>query len=70
MIPTEEIYEYFFGWTNVPYSEAADNIGYGSRVFIENTGSMLIYFLIILVEQLVVALLLKFSCSEKIRNFA
>ena len=47
LVPTEDIYAALFGWTNEPYSEAADNIGYGSRVFIENTGSLLVYFAII-----------------------
>ena len=44
LLPTESIYAEIFGFTNEAYSEEAENIGYGSRYFIENAGSIPIYF--------------------------
>lgn len=46
LIPTEDLYAYLFGWTNVAYSEEAESIGYPSRFFIENAGSIPLYIAI------------------------
>ena len=43
IVPTDEIYGEIFDFESDPYSEEADRIGYGSRLVIENTGSLLIY---------------------------
>ena len=43
MVPTEDIYAEAFEWENVPYSEEAERIGYISRFWIENSGSVPIY---------------------------
>ena len=41
------IYAYVFGWENVPYSDQADEIGYGSRYLIENSGSITLFIVLI-----------------------
>ena len=43
IVPTDDIYGEIFNFESDPYSEEADSIGYGSRLVIENTGSLLIY---------------------------
>jgi len=48
IVPTDDIYQETFAWENTPYSESADNIGYGSRQIIENTGSVPIFMIVIL----------------------
>lgn len=49
IIPTDPIYGYFFAFDSEPYSEQAKETGYESSLFIENSGSFLIFvFLIIL----------------------
>ncbi len=70
IIPTEEMYEKMFGWENEPYSDAADNIGYGSRVFVENTGSLFVYLSAIVLKQLLIYGLYKGAPSGRIHNFA
>ena len=59
LIPTEEIYNSVFAWENVPYSESAENIGYASRQIIENTGSVPIFLLIILSQQILFAIVVR-----------
>lgn len=70
IMPTEEMYAETFAWENEPYSDAADNIGYGSRVFVENTGSMPVYLSAIILKQLLVYGLLKGAPSGRIHSFA
>lgn len=72
MIPTEEIYSEVFGWPNVAYSEEAELIGYESRYIIENSGSIPIYMLLIIVNQALFSLL-KLCCkkiSKRIHTYA
>ena len=47
VVPTDEIYGNIFEFESDPYSDEADDIGYGSRIFIENTGSLLVYLIVI-----------------------
>lgn len=47
IVPTDEIYAEIFDFESEPYSDEADNIGYGSRLFIENTGSLFVYMVLI-----------------------
>ena len=48
LIPTDYIYEIIFGFENVPYSDQADEIGYGSHFIIENSGATTIFIVIML----------------------
>lgn len=59
IIPTDDIYGSIFGFESDPLSEQADNIGYGSRFVIENTGSLLIYLFVIAFLQLIFLLIVK-----------
>ena len=70
LIPTKEIYEKIFGWPNVAYSDEAENIGYASRYFIENAGSIPLYIAIDLTLQLIyaVAKLTIFRTGGRVRN--
>lgn len=70
IIPTEEIYAHLFGWTNVAYSEEAESIGYISRYFIENAGSIPLYIFFDVVLQLLFALLKLVLKSGRIRGYA
>ena len=63
MVPTDEIFGETFDFDSEPYSDEADQVGYGSRFFIENTGSLLIYVMIIAVELFFYGLVL--SCAKK-----
>lgn len=47
MVPSDEIYGEIFDFDSDPYSQQADNIGYGSRYIIENTGSLFILLFVI-----------------------
>ena len=49
-MPTDDIYGEIFDFDSDPYSEEADNIGYGSRLFTENTGSLLVYIVIVALQ--------------------
>lgn len=70
IIPTEEIYAYLFGWQNVAYSEEAESIGYSSRYFIENAGSIPIYIAVDIVLQLLFAFVKLVCKSGRIRGYA
>ena len=59
VIPSTLIYELLFGWTNVPYSDQADEIGYGSLFIIENSGSGTIFIVLILINQIIYMYLYK-----------
>ena len=50
IVPTDDIYGEIFDFDSDPYSEEADNIGYGSRLFTENTGSLLVYIVIVALQ--------------------
>ena len=50
IVPTDDIYGEMFEFDSDPYSEEADNIGYGSRLFTENTGSLLVYIFILALQ--------------------
>lgn len=56
IIPTEDIYKFVFGWPNEAYSKEAEEIGYASRYFIENAGSIPLYIAIDIFLQTVYAL--------------
>ena len=62
LLPVEDIYGEVFIWENVPYSDQAEAIGYESRYAIDNTGSLLIYILLIVAQLMLVAIILR-SCS-------
>ena len=47
LVPTDEIYGEVFDFDSEPYSNEAEQTGYESRLFIENTGSCLIFVAII-----------------------
>ena len=73
MVPTDEIFGEIFDFDSEPYSDQADQVGYGSRFFIENTGSLIIYVVIIVAELIVYGLVL--ACTKKdqcvkCRNFS
>lgn len=70
IIPTEDIYAALLAWDNVPYSESAENIGYASRQIIENTGSVPIFLLIITLEQLIFAIIVRIVKSGKLNKYA
>ena len=65
IVPTDEIYAEIFDFDSEPYSEEADNIGYGSRLFIENTGSLFIYAILIALKLLLVNAIIKFCSKHK-----
>ena len=71
IVPTDEIYGNIFNFESEPYSHEADSIGYGSRIFIENTGSLLVY-LIVLGLQIAIAqfILKKLSKFKKLKKWA
>lgn len=50
MVPTDEIYSSIFHFDSEPYSQEADDIGYSSSLFIENTGTLLIYCFLIAIQ--------------------
>ena len=50
ILPTDNIYVNVFGWENVPYSDNADAIGYPSRFLIENSGSITIFILLLILQ--------------------
>ena len=69
MIPTHLIYPLVLTLANVPYSDAADKIGYESRYVIWNSGSITLYIILYSFMQLVYAGLAKVLCPGKARNF-
>jgi hypothetical protein len=69
MIPTEYIYPLILTLANVPYSEAAEKIGYESRYIIWNSGSITIYIFIYILMQLIYAGLAKILNPGKALDF-
>ena len=53
LLPTDEIYGEMFKFNSEPYSDEADEIGYGSLLIIENSGSISILLLVNLLQQLI-----------------
>ena len=71
LIPYEKIYEAVFGWSNEPFSPEAEEIGYESHYFIENSGSIPIYIFCDLVLQLIFALVkLFFKKCQSVHSLA
>ena len=73
-VPSDEIYgEVFdFGDDDSPFSEQCDAVGYGSRQTIINSGSITIFFVLMITLQLVyllVARLLRFSGAARCHGF-
>ena len=56
ILPTEQIYEALFIFDSEAYSDEADLIGYESRIFLQNAGSIPIYIVLEIVLQLIFAL--------------
>ena len=60
VIPTDNLYKQLFGFSlDDPYSAQADNVGYPTRIFIGNLGSIPIFMLINLLSQIFFYLLSK-----------
>ena len=55
----QEVHAYFFGLKNVPWSAQAEFIGYESEFFIENTGSLLYVYLLLMLLQLIIMMVLR-----------
>ena len=71
LLPIEDIYIAIFAFDSEPYSEEADAVGYSSRYWIENTGCLTLYFVLIIVEQIIASVILKSASSEsKTYNFS
>ena len=70
LLPTEDIYAKIFGFENEPYSDEADNIGYGSRFFIENAGSIPIYIGLEIILQILFALTRLIFKPGRVHDFA
>ena len=67
----QEINAYFFGFENVPWSTQAEYIGYESRYFIENTGSLVYVYLLLMLVQLVFVFVIRaFASTTKVHKFA
>ena len=67
---TEDIYAYVFGWTNIPYSDAVEAVGYPSRFIIENSGSIPIFILAEIVLLLVYSVVKRLLRTGRIHNYA
>ena len=66
---TEEIYNYIFGWINNPFSIQAEEVGYGSRNLIENSGSITIFIVLQIVLLLVYSILKRLFRSGRIHDY-
>lgn len=70
LIPVKYIYPHIlFFEEDSPYSEEANAIGYESRFFILNSGSITIYIILIVVREIFKAILLKCFKRGKIYNY-
>ena len=72
ILPSELIYEqiFDFGDNDSPYTEQADEIGYGSRLTFINSGSISIYFFALFLLQVAYSLIaLCFREEGKIHNY-
>ena len=65
-LPTEELVDNTFSFENIPLSETVGQVGYESRIFIVNIGSIPIYFLVSVVLQLLYGLLT--LCCPKVKR--
>ena len=71
LIQMQAIHAYFFGFDNVPWSAQAEYVGYESRYFIENTGSLLYVYLILMLVQLIIFMMIRaFASTTKVHKFA
>ena len=68
-LPSEKIYPHFLNFVNVPYSDAAQKIGYESRYIIWNSGSITIFIVLYVFVQLVYAGLARILRPGKALNF-
>ena len=59
IVPTEFLYEIMFGFNSDSISEQAENIGYESQYFIENSGSFFIYLILIAITQMTLYIIVK-----------
>ena len=71
LVPVEHLHPYFFGFDNTAWSAQARFIGYESRFFIENTGSLIyIYLLLIFLQLIYMAMTRAFGRTTKVYKFA
>ena len=71
LLQMQEVHAYFFGFYNVPWSAQAEFIGYESRFFIENTGSLLYVYLLLMLLQLIIVMVLRaFASTTKVHKIA
>ena len=67
----QAIHAYFFGFENTAWSAQAKFIGYGSRFFIENTGSLIYIYLLLMFQQLIyMAMTRAIAPTTKVYKFA
>lgn len=58
MIPTEDIFESMFGFAESdPFSESFDNMGYGTKNFVENLGTLFIIVMVGFLFLIIICLL-------------
>ena len=70
LLPTDAMYAEMFKFDSEPYSDEADEIGYGSLLIIENSGSISILLLVNLLQQLIFwALARVLPQNNKVRNW-
>ena len=60
ILPVDNIYGAIFDFDSEPYTETAAETGYESLYMIENTGCLLIFLFLILVQQSFLAIILKY----------
>ena len=70
VVPTDGAYAAIFHFKDVPYSQQAANVGYPSRYFIPNSGSVPIFMILNLVLQLIFFALINILKSGKVFRFA
>ena len=70
VVPTDGAYAAIFSFKDVPYSQQAANVGYPSRYFVPNSGSLPMFMLLNLVLQLIFLALTCILKSGKILRFA
>jgi len=68
VIPTDSMFESWFGFSETdPFSESFDNMGYGTKNFCENLGTL---FVVVMVGVLIIVLIaccgIFKSCHKKI----
>ena len=66
---TEEIYNYIFGWINIPYSPQMEEVGYPSQRIIENSGSITIFIVLQIVLLLVYSLVGRILKQGRIHDY-